>query len=385
MKLVFVLPVLSGAIFLSGCGEHKTEGTHAAAPPEAAVKPGQISIPADSPKLKQIRVETVESADVPEDEVIAPGKVEMNPDRISRVTLPLAGRISGLTAHIGDNIQQGQILFSVESPDADTALAAQLQVEAAISINKVNITKAQTDYDRVKDLFEHNAVARKDVLNAENSLAQAKSALEQNEVLNRQALRRLELLGLKPKEFGQKVAVRAPISGKVMEVNAVQGEFRNDTNLAILTIADLSTVWMSADVPESAIRLIQVNEHLEIEMTAYPGEVFRARVTRIADGVDPQTRTIKVRAVLDNPKGRFRPEMFGKIRHVDRTRKAPVVAPGAVIQGDGQNIVIREISAGLFEQVRVETGNRVKDRIPILSGLKAGDRDVVDGARLLRN
>ena len=385
MKLILVLPVLCAVVFLSGCGEPKSDGAHAAAPPVAEAKPGQIVIPADSPKLKQIRVETVVTGDVPEDEVIAPGKVEMNPDRISRVTLPLVGRISGLTARIGDHIQQGQILFSVESPDADAALAAQLQVESSMSINKVNIAKAQNDYDRVKDLFEHNAVARKDVLNAENALAQAKSALEQNEVLNRQALRRLELLGLKPREFGQKVAVRAPISGKVMEVNAVQGEFRNDTNLAVLTIADLSTVWMSADVPESAIRLIQVNEHLDIEMTAYPGEVFHARVTRIADSVDPQTRTIKVRAVLDNPKGRFRPEMFGKIRHVEGTRKAPVVPPGAVIQGDGQNIVIRELSAGVFEQVKVETGNRVKERIPILTGIKAGDRIVVDGAMLLRN
>ncbi len=213
---------------------------------------------------------------------------------------------------------------------------------------------------------------------------QAATALDQAQANLQQALRKLQILGLKPGEFGQKVAVKAPISGKVLELAVVPGEYRNDTNAPLMTIADLSTVWASSDVPESAIRFIRTGERLDIELAAYPGQIFRGRVTRIADTVDPQTRTIKVRAEMDNSAGRLRPEMFCRIRHVEATRLAPVVPVGTVLQGDGQNIVFLEVSNGVFQQTQVTVGNRIGDKLPILSGLKAGDRVVVDGAMLLK-
>ncbi len=123
------------------------------------------------------------------------------------------------------------------------------------------------------------------------------------------------MLGLKPGVFGQKVTVSAPISGKVLEMSVTAGEYRNDTTAPVMTIADLSTVWGRSDVPESAIRFIQPGEPIDVQLTAYPGETFHGRVTRIADTVDPQTRTIKVRAEMSNAHERLRPEMFGTIRH----------------------------------------------------------------------
>jgi cobalt-zinc-cadmium efflux system membrane fusion protein len=164
----------------------------------------------------------------------------------------------------------------------------------------------------------------------------------------------------------------------------VAGEYRNDTNAPIMTIADLSTVWVSSDVPESAIRFIEPGERIDVELTAYPGQTFHGRVTRIADTVDPQTRTIKVRAEMDNSKGKLRPEMFGTIRHTDTMRTLPVVPVGAVMQGDGKASVWVEQSPGRFKQTDVKTGERTGDMLPVLSGLKAGDRIVVDGAMLLR-
>jgi cobalt-zinc-cadmium efflux system membrane fusion protein len=142
---------------------------------------------------------------------------------------------------------------------------------------------------------------------------------------------------------------------------------------------------VTSDVPESSIRLIQVNERLEIELAAYPGETFTGRVTRIADVVDPQTRTVKVRAEMDNSRGRFRPEMFGRIRHVEAMELRPVVPAGTVIQGDGQNVVYVEKSPGVFIQRAVTVGARVKNGcVAILNGLHAGDRVVVDGVMLLK-
>jgi cobalt-zinc-cadmium efflux system membrane fusion protein len=119
-------------------------------------------------------------------------------------------------------------------------------------------------------------------------------------------------------------------------------------------------------------------------LTAYPGETFHGRVTRIADTVDPQTRTIKVRAEMENSRGKLRPEMYGTIRHTDSMKTLPVVPVGAVLQGDGKTSVWVETARGHFQTVDVKTGERTGEMLPVTSGLKTGARIVVDGAMLLR-
>jgi len=374
--------LLAGLLLLAGCG--RAPERQAPADPAPAGVPGRIVLPANSPKLQQIRVEPVSTADVPMDEVVAPGKVEANPNRVSHVVLPVPGRITEVLAHLGDPVRQGQELLAVESPEADAAESAYLQAQAALTQAQSGLLKAQADLERERDLFAHNAVAKKEVLNAENLRTQAAAAQEQAQAALTQALRRLQIFGLQPGRFGQPLLVRAPIAGKVLEMNVAPGEYRNDTTASVMTIADLSTVWISSDVPESAIRKIRLGERLDAELAAYPGEQFRARVMRIADTVDPQTRTVKVQAEIQNPAGRLRPEMYGRIRHVEDIRRLPVVPAGTVIQGDGQSIVFVEIARGVFEQRRVSVGDKMDDRFPILSGLKPGERVVVDGAMLLK-
>jgi cobalt-zinc-cadmium efflux system membrane fusion protein len=151
-----------------------------------------------------------------------------------------------------------------------------------------------------------------------------------------------------------------------------------------MTIADLNSVWAVSDVPETDIRFIRMGEPLDVQLSAYPGETFRAKVTRIADTVDPQTRTVKVSAELSNPQGRLRPEMYGQIRHVGAMAKLPVIPAGAVIQNEGSSMVYREISAGVFEPVTITVGDRVGDRIVVRSGISPGDRIVTEGVLLLR-
>lgn len=383
-RIGLVVPVCALLAGSAACshGAKQNDPPSASTPVPSA---GALVVTLAAAKLSQIRVARVESAEVPKDEVDAPGKVEVNPHRVSHVVLPLAGRIKAVMARLGDAVEQGQPLLSIESPDADAALASHLQAQAGVSQARAALVKAQADLDRARDLFEHNAVARKEVLSAENAAAQAQAAVDQTVAVARQALRRLEILGLRAGEFGQVVQVRAPIAGKVMELTVAPGEYRNDTNASLMTIADLSTVWVSADVPESAIRLITPGERVEVEMAAYPGQTFRGKVARISDAVDPQTRTLKVQAEMENPGGRFRPEMFARIRHVHSTRTLPVVPAGAVVQGEGKSFVWREISSGSFVQAPVTLGQRLGDRLPILEGLRPGDRVVVDGAMLIRN
>jgi RND family efflux transporter, MFP subunit len=383
VKVVSVFVVMA-ALGLTACSKKEQVVETSTASAVQPAKPGRVALPPDSPKLRQIRVEPVRTAEVPTDEIDAPGKIEANPNRVSHVTLPVAGRVSAVLVHIGDFVKQGQPLLTLESPDVDAALSAYLQADASLTQSRATLIKSQADAERAHDLFEHNALAQKEVLSADNTLAQSKAAVEQAEATKKQSARKLELFGLKAGEFGQKVVVHAPISGKVLEMTIAPGEFRNDMNASVITISDLSSVWVSSDVPESSIRFIRLHERLEIQLAAYPGQTFTGRVARIADVVDPQTRTIKVQAEMDNSRGLLRPEMFGRIKHVEATSQRPVVPVGAVIQGDNQNSVFVERSAGVFDLVPVKLGPQVQGNIAVVSGLSPGDRVVVDGVMLLK-
>jgi cobalt-zinc-cadmium efflux system membrane fusion protein len=363
-------------------------GSHAAAPAlqAAAVQAGEntVLLPPDSPMLKQIRRERVELRELPTVEIVTPGKLETNPNRVSKVVLPVAGRVTAVLVKVGDAVKKDQPLLTIQSPDADAAMSAFLSARAAEGQAEVALGKAQADADRTSDLFEHNAVAKKDVQAADSALAQAKASLEQARATREQSLRRLTVLGLSPNGFDQQVVVRAPLSGKVLELSVVPGEFRNDTTAPLLTIADLSTVWVASQVPETYIRFVQAGERVEISLAAFPGQTFEGRVSRISDTVDPQTRTVNVHAELDNSRGQLRPEMYGSIHHIEATKPTPVVPAGAVIQSGEHSLVFVETAAGRFERRPVTVGPRAGDVVRVVSGLSPGDAVVVDGAMLLQ-
>jgi cobalt-zinc-cadmium efflux system membrane fusion protein len=374
--------LFAGALVLAACAQKP-----AADPPAASAStavPGRITFGENSPQLKQLKVETVVASEVPASSVVAPGRLEVNPNRVSHVVLPVAGRVVSVLAKLGDSVDQGAAVLKIESTDSDTAVGAYAQAQAGVAQAKTALLKASADLDRVRDLFDHNAIAKKEVLNDESILAQSQSSLAQAEAAERQALRRLQLLGLKPGEYGQQLTVTAPVSGKVLEVTVVPGEYRNDLSASLMTIADLNSVWAVSDVPETDIRFIRMGEPLDVQLSAYPGETFRAKVTRIADTVDPQTRTVKVSAKLSNPQGRLRPEMYGQIQHVGAMAKLPVIPAGAVVQNEGSSTVYREVSTGVFEPVTITVGDRMGDRIVVRSGISPGDRIVTEGVLLLR-
>ena len=371
-----------GAACLLACGGGKAE-IKAQLPGAAPSAPGHAVFAPDSPQLSRIRTEAVQMTQVPVDSVSAPGKVEANSNRLSHVMLPVVGHVMTVLAKIGDFVTQGQPLLTVESADIDAAVSGFQQAQGSITQAKSAAAKSQMDVDRVKDLYEHGAVPQKDVLNAQAIMVQAQASVDQAQAGWEQARRRLQILGVGPGTFGQQVTIRAPISGRVLEMSVVNGEFRNDLSAPLMTIADLSAVWVASDVPETAIRLIKVGEPVRIELAAYPGEIFRGRVALIGDMVDPQTRTVKVRAELPNPHGRLKPEMFGNIQLAEQTESRPTVPASAVIATDGKTLVWRQTGHGSFEKVAVTTGPLVGDRIALLSGLQATDRIVVDGVMLL--
>jgi cobalt-zinc-cadmium efflux system membrane fusion protein len=370
------------ALGLAACGG-RPDAPPARQQTSAAPAPGRVEIPPGSPKLAQIRVQPVETAPVAVGRVTAPGKVEANSNRISRVFLPVTGRVVSVLVRTGDFVRRGQPLLTVESAEIDAAVSAYQQAQAAVTQAESALAKARLDLDRTKDLYAHGAVPLKEVTNTEAILVQAEAAVKQARAAEEQARRRLELLGAKPGAYGQQITIRAPISGKVLELSVANGEYRNDLSNALMTIADLSSVWITSDVPETDIRHIRLNAPITFELAAYPGEVFHGRVTLIGDTVDAQTRTVKVRSEIPNPDGRLKPEMFGTVHLAEETEPRPVVPVAAVFAYAGKPCVWREASPGVFERVRVETAAPAGDRIPVLSGLRAGDRVVVDGVMLL--
>ena len=299
--------------------------------------------------------------------------------------MPVAGRVTKVMVGLGDAVKQGQPLLSIVSPEVSSAISNYRQAEARLGQAKSDVRKARTDLNRSRDLYEHRALAQKDVAVAEAALAQATAGLEQAEATRAEGSKRLQIFGLTPGDFNQEIIVRASVTGKVLDLSIAPGEFRNDTSTPLMTIADLRTVFVAADVPEDRVRMVNIGEAVEVKLTAWPGEIFHGRVARIADLVDPQTRTVKVRAELPNPAGRLRPEMFAEIRHEEAYATLPTVPVAAVIQNEGLNLVWRLKQEDRFEQVEVRTGKRDGDRIAILSGLNAGDQVVVDGVMLLRS
>ena len=343
-----------------------------------------IEFDPNSPQLQRIRSVAVEEAEVPIEELSAPGKVELNPGRVSRIALPVAGRVQEVLVGLGDSVRQGQTIMTVESPDVSATQSALKQAEANVYQSQSMVAKAEADLARAQDLLANRAIAQKEVLAAETALAQARASLAQAIASRDDAVRKLGLLGLPADGKQQLVKVRAPLPGKVVEISVAPGEYRNDTSAPVVTIADLGTVWVASDVPETAIRFIRIGEPVSITMPAFPNRTFTGRVKRISDLVDPQTRTIKVRAELDNSSGQFRPEMSATIRHSQGTRLATVIPKSALFQQEDRTTVFREISHGKFEEIPVTVFWQDDSRAAIQSELHPGDRVVVDGVAQLR-
>ena len=142
-------------------------------------------------------IEPVRTVPVPADEVTAPARIEANPNRVGHAVLPVPGRIVKVMVKLGDSVTQGQPVVQIESPMVGEAESAYIQAEASVRQAELAITKADADLARLTDLFEHQAVAQKEVLAAQTTAALTKAALEQAQSAREQARRRLELLGLK--------------------------------------------------------------------------------------------------------------------------------------------------------------------------------------------
>lgn len=293
-------------------------------------------------------------------------------DVTSRLSLPVSGRVTELRARPGDRVRRGQALLVIDSPDVGSAMADLARAEADLGLKQKTVA-------RLQNLSGGDAVARRELEQAQADLAQARA--EQA----RAALRLRNLhLGESSRE-GQRLTLRSPLDGVVVERNANPAmEVSPSLTSPLFVVADLRHLWVLADLPEKLGPQVRVGDRLVIESDALPQEHREARVVQVGPTVDPATRRVVLRAKLDNPDGRLMPEMFVRAWLPARRGEPAVRVPNTAIVTRGVHaFVFVETQAGEFQRRRVDLAARGGDDSFVSQGLTAGERVVTQGALLL--
>jgi len=340
--------------------------------PDLVREGSQIVIPEGSPLRSKLTIATVAKKEI-QRTLDLPAMVEADPTRTVKVLPPLAGRLIDLKIQLGERVERGQELAVIDSSDLAQAYADEDKARAAVKMTKQTL-------DRTLALEKFSGAAVKDRQQAENDYAQAEAEFER-------AQSRLRAIGVSadPKAEGRKLSLKAPVSGSVIDLQVARGAFLNDPTAAIMTIANLDEIWVTANVPEKDTALVAQGQAVDVVFTAYPGEVFKGRILFVSDILDPDTRRTKVRIVFQNPDMRLKPNMFAKATFRTPNQMGPIVPTTAVVLRNEVDQVFVETAPWTFEARPVEIGFQQGDQAVVAHGLQAGERVVVKGAVLLND
>ncbi|BEV15793.1 efflux RND transporter periplasmic adaptor subunit [Herbaspirillum sp. DW155] len=301
-----------------------------------------------------------------------PAVVEADPARLARILPPTTGRIVHLHKRLGDAVKAGEVLFEIESSDLGQAVSDARKAQAALTLARRNL-------ERQRSLDQANISARRDLEQAQSDYEQADS-----EAARAQA-RVAALGGASGAGSAAPLAVRAPVSGHVIELNAAVGSFWNDTTASVMTVADLSSVYVSASAQEKDLARLKVGQDAELLLDAYPGQLLLSRVQSVAQVLDPDTRTVKVRMLAPNPDGRLKPGMFARATLREAARPGLLVPMTAVVQSGFANRVFVEVAPWKFEARKIVLGAQIGNEVEVTAGLASGDRVVIKDGVLLND
>ncbi len=311
------------------------------------------------------------------------GKVATDDERTTQVFSPYSGRVTRVIAAAGQEVRAGQPLFAVRAAEF---VQAQSDLVAALAQLKV----AAAAKARQEALFKIQGAALKDVQQSEADLANAQAALEA--VKNR-----LRILGaaeetitaLQNRPAGSmegETVVRAPITGTVVQRSVGVGQnlaslVSNGSGAPAFTVSDLHKVWLVANVREEDAAGAHLGAPITATVSAYPGQTFMGRINFIAPSVDPNTRRIAVRAEIDNPAERLRPEMFAELKVTTGPPSAVLSVPENAVIYEGQEARVWVVVGGRNLGLRkITVGRTAGGFVEVLSGLNAGDKVVDAGA-----
>jgi membrane fusion protein, heavy metal efflux system len=304
--------------------------------------------------------------------VTLPGRVTFDEDHTQRVASPIDGRVVGLLVKLGDTVKAGQSLLQLSSPDV-----GQIQSDAQKALTDLSI--AEKAIDRLHKLQAIGAASEKDVVQAQGDFKKAKSDYARSEA-------QLKALGISPTDPAVNVALRSQIPGVVVERNVLVGqEVRSDGATPLLTVASLDSVWVLGYAYEQDLGLVNEGANVSIRVPAYPGQTFAGHVKHIGEVVDTNTRTVKIRCVVDNPGHRLKPEMFAKIDVETPGGTKLITVPAKAVLNDGDKAMVVVASEGnVFRTRAVQVGPEVDGNVRIISGLTAGEKIVTSGAIFMK-
>jgi cobalt-zinc-cadmium efflux system membrane fusion protein len=374
-----------------------------------------------------IEVQVVEKTSQPM-EISVPGKIEVIPTRQFDEHAPLSGRISAVSVWPGEQVKQGQVLAVIDSLEMNS-LAAQL-LQSKLDIESENARQkgmldeevrqaeqrlelALANQKRTLKLFENKIAPQKDVMAAESEYELAKTRLKTATENRRIVLKmlqskidltllplrqRLKMLGvdetqiqhmLNKQETLTSVPVQAARSGVITAISASPGK-SIDPSVSLFTIADLSKVWATAQVYEEDMSRMKVGEPVLVKVHALAGEKVEGLLTYIGNQVDPLTRTLPVRAEIDNPGFRLKPDMYAEL-YIQTAHSVPLVAlpKDAIVQKGTAHIVFLETKDG-YQPTYVKLGRTMGEVAEVTEGLTVGEKVVTRGAfqlgaQLLKN
>jgi len=305
------------------------------------------------------------------------GEIAADPDRSARLAARLSGRVIDVKAKEGDRVKAGQIIAILESPELARARATLAAASARAKAARLNA-------DRLKSLEAKNLAAGQETAAA----AAEAAALEAEVAAAKQTLGAFGQGADQAAGGSARVAIRSPLAGFVLSRDAVQGQTVEPEHV-IAVIGDLDRVYFLGRLFEKDLARVKVGASVEVRLNAYPAETFEGSIETIGRQIDPAARTVTARVVVSNHADLVKIGLFGTARVVVGPAEVPakrVVVPlSAVTRVAGKNAVFVRQPDGDFELHPVTVGRSAGGRVEILSGLRAGEAVVVDGAFTLKS
>jgi cobalt-zinc-cadmium efflux system membrane fusion protein len=315
------------------------------------------------------------------------GTIQPIDKQVGQVGPLTSGRILSVRAKVGDRVEAGQTLATIDNPEAGELIAQNQSANADLEKLKAQLVPATRQTERARHLADIGAGAEKDY---EFSRAE-QQGIEQN-IRAQQALinglhQRLRRFGISNAgtDASAFTPLRSPFAGVVVKAQASPGDVV-DAGRDLFTVADLSRVWVQAEVYDKDLGRIRTGQDAAITVATYPNQTFSGRVTYISDVLDPQTRTARVRCEVANRRMLLKTDMFADVQLPTTFSKQAIAVPTPALQTvDGKNVVFVRRSPTQFEKREVDRGVAVNGLTEIVRGLKSGEPVVVQGAFHLKS
>ena len=364
-QLFFRVFLIAACAALSACGD-----THEPKVAQAAKQPA-TQFTATEENLKYIKVEEVRRTSGGST-IALNGRVTFDESRTAQIGSPVEGRVIRVLAKPGDRVQYGQTLLMIHSQNFTLVESAEQKARSTLRVAEKNFARAQR-------LFAEGAASQREVTEAEDALAQARAEYER-------ALADLATLGGNQERSSPEFLLRSPINGVVIArtpAASLGAEIQPGSGMLFI-VADLSKVWVLADLPEREMGGVQPGLSIEVEAQAYPGVKFPGTVEYVSELLDQATRTAKLRCLIPNPELRLKPEMFVDVT-LHRSSAAILIPTSAVVtKGDKFYVYVEdEEKTHAYSPREVTLGPEIGSLVPVVKGLQGGERIVVEGAVLL--